>query len=420
MKALRNVYGRQAKAQCPQAVFQNPQASFQAPRRSFPDREGRAGFTLIELVLAAGLLMILMVAVFALLDGSLSLWRRTETRRNLTEQATGVLSLLSHDLRSLDAGGRGDVLLEWVKFDTNGDDLREMVWPRLRFIRQASRAELLRMLPPIPVAEVLAADATENEKGQPKTGDDEETNATPALVHPDITGPGLIEVCWAVVPVSTKEPDRRSEGLIYRGARKLNDGGESFFDSNFVRSGGMPQTSELDEVSAGLLWFQPLFATQTSIVHSGWEPGVEPHQAATSWDYWREGRPDTTMHAWNQESRMMPIVKDRGILPRRIRVEMEFEREADHKRRARTTEQIELTDVSIEVTDGRRLPQPGSFIKLEGEWMQVTRIDGDRASVKRGLRGTQAIVHDRGVLVHWGLPLVREIPVALYREDWDL
>jgi hypothetical protein len=52
--------------------------------------------------------------------------------------------------------------------------------------------------------------------------------------------------------------------------------------------------------------------------------------------------------------------------------------------------------------------------------MQVSRVDGDRATVKRGQRGTQTVVHDRGRLIHWGLPLSREIPVALYREDWDL
>jgi hypothetical protein len=395
-------------------------ASTSERRRANSRRGARAGFTLVELVLAAGLLMVLMIGVFALLDGSLSLWRRSETRRNLTEQATGVVSLLSHDLRSLESGGRGDVLLEWVKYDTDGDGLREMVWPRLRFIRQASRAELLRMLPPIPVAEAQAPKDKDAQSLQVKSGEADESEGALPLANPDISGPGLIEVCWAVVPMSTKDVDRRSEGLIYRGARKLNDGGESFFDSNFIRSGGLPQTNELDEVSAGLLWFQPLFATQTSIIHSGWDPGVEPHQSATSWDFWREDRPDTTMHHWNQPSRMMPSVKDRGILPRRIRVELEFEREADHKRRARTTEQIELTDVTLQVTDGRRLPQSGAFIKLEGEWMEVTRVDGDRVSVKRGQRGTQAIVHGRGVLVHWGLPLVREIPVALYREDWDL
>jgi len=83
------------------------------------------------------LLTLLMVAVFGLIDGSVRLWRKSETRRNLTEQATGVMELLSHDFRSLQGGERGDLLVEYTAFDTDGDGLRETVWPRIRLVRQA-------------------------------------------------------------------------------------------------------------------------------------------------------------------------------------------------------------------------------------------------------------------------------------------
>jgi type II secretory pathway pseudopilin PulG len=140
------------------------------------------GFTLIELVLASGLLAILMIGVFALIDGSLSLWRRTETRRNLTEQGSGVMELLSRDLRALEGGSRGDLLVEWVQFDTDGDGLKEMGWPRMRFVRQASRAELTRMFP------TVIEEETENEDETPG-------QETPAAAADPISGPGLIEVC---------------------------------------------------------------------------------------------------------------------------------------------------------------------------------------------------------------------------------
>lgn len=371
-------------------------------------RARREGFTLIELVLASGLLAVLMIGVFALIDGSLSLWRRTETRRNLTEQASGVVELLSQDLRALDGGSRADLLVEWVQYDTDGDGLKEMGWPRLRFVRQASRAELARMFPSVPAPAPAPA-----KKGAPKAPQQ------PPAVAP-ISGPALIEVCWAVVPMDLKDPDARSEGLLYRGARKLGDGGESYFDKRFIRGNGMPRVAELDEVTGGLLWLQPLMATQTSIVHDGWKPGIEAAQAATSWDAWGSDRPDETVHAWNQASRLMPNVKDRGLLPRRFRIELEFERALDRQRRPRTAQRVELTDVSFDVTDGERLPKPGGFLKIEGEWMKVVRITGDRVNVKRGMRGTQTMVHDPDLIVHWGLQLVREIPVALYREDWDL
>jgi hypothetical protein len=36
------------------------------------------------------------------------------------------------------------------------------------------------------------------------------------------------------------------------------------------------------------------------------------------------------------------------------------------------------------------------------------------------VRGTKAASHAPGALLQYGLRLVREIPVATYREDWNL
>ncbi len=371
----------------------------------------RAGFTLVELVLAAGLMALLMIAVFGLIEGSLSLWRKSETRRNLSEQASGVASLLAHDLRGLQAGERGDLLVEWETFDTDGDGLKETCWPRLRFVRQASEAELARM------------DRT-TEDEQP-LGED----GLPMAASAPRLGPGLIEVCWAVVPLDRKDPDARAEGLIYRGVQRIahrstrgSDVGnrDSYFHDDFISSSGMPNTASLDEVTGGLLWFQPLLATQTSIVHNGWEIGGELQDAATAWDAWSSGRLDDSHHAWNVAGAGMPTVGDSALLPRRIRIELEFERAIDRRRRTRTLSRIELTDVSFQVDDERRLPKPGNFLKVDGEWMRVRSIRGNHLTVERGMRGTQAMIHDGGALVHWGLAVVREVPVDLYREDWNL
>lgn len=380
----------------------------------------REGFTMVELVLAAGLLSFLMVAVFALIDGSLSMWRKSETRRNLTEQATGVVELLAHDLRSLEGGARGDVLFEWVKFDTDGDGLKETCWPRLRFVRQASGSEIARMMRTVPLTpEELAEQARTSGASEPE--EKEEPQAANLVSNDEgFPGPALIEVCWAITPLSIKQRDERAEGLVYRGARRLSGAGDSYFNQGFIRGDQTPILEELDEVTAGLIWFQPLMATQTSIVHESWDIGTEAPDAATSWDAWRAERPDSTIHQWNQEGYGMPKVDGRPLLPRRIRIELEFERPKDRLRRARTLARIELTDVGFEVSDGRRLPKPGGFIKIDGEWMQLRDVRGDRITVRRGQRGTDITVHDPDALVHWGLTLVREIPVALYREDWDL
>jgi len=368
-----------------------------------PMRSRRGGFSLVELVLASGLMALLMIGVIALVDGSMTVWRKAETRRDLSEQAIGMIELLARDIETLEGGSRGDLLVEWVTFDTDGDDLRETAWPRLRLVRQASRAELVRML----------AGAQAEAAG----------GAVPGAPAPreEVLGPGLVEVCWAIVPVDPSDPDRRAEGLVLRGARRVTvDRSDSFFDTGFIRGRGQPDLSRMDEVTAGLLWFQPLMATQTSIVHEGWVPGVDVAEVATSWDAWVEDRPDTTVHAWNQPPLVQPRAEERCLLPRRFRIELEVEREADLRRRARTLDRLEPDDVTFRVTDGTRLPRPDAFVKVDGEWMRVAEVTGDRVRVKRGQRGTAPVAHDPGALVHWGMPLVRELPVALYREDWDL
>ena len=374
-------------------------------RRLRARRGARAGFTLIELVLAAGLMTLLMVAVFGLIQGSLSLWSKSETRRNLSEQATGVAELLATDLRGLESGERGDLLVEWETFDTDGDGLKETAWPRLRMVRQASEAELARLEARPAVADPNAA---------------AETGATEAAPERRL-GSAQIEVCWAVLPFDLKDRDARSEGLNTRGARRLDDTqSRSFFEEDFFSASGKPDAGALDEVTAGLLWFQPLLATQTSIVHDGWFLGGELADAATSWDAWALERPDTTRHAWNAPGAGMPRIGENPLLPRRVRIELEFERAVDRKRRTRTLGVVELTDVAFDLDDERLMPEPGTHIKLDGEWMLVKTIRSNQLTVERAVRGTRAMIHEAGTMVHWGLTLVREVPVDLYREDWNL
>lgn len=75
----------------------------------------------------------------------------------------------------------------------------------------------------------------------------------------------------------------------------------------------------------------------------------------------------------------------------------------------------------LRVDDGRRIPSdPGSFVLVDTEWMKVESVDGGRVVVRRGERGTTPGNHAKDALVHFGMRLVSEIPVATYREDWDL
>jgi hypothetical protein len=362
------------------------------------------GMTLVELLLAAGLFAILLLAVFRILSQFLDVWDKAELRRMQVEEASGVSELFAADLDALEPGPRGDLLAEWAFFDADGDGRAESKWPRVRLVRYASDGELARMQAGLPPDERLV-------------------------------GEGLIEVVWAVMPAhrGSRDKDLRSVGAVWRGERvygpeRGND--VSFFDQRYLSSAGVPRPGSTHEVSTGCLWIGMQFATQTSLLDGssangasadgGWEIGVEVGDTVASWDAWRLGRPDAERHAWNDPAAFLPEPSDAPLLPRRVRLEFEFERQADFKRRTRLASYLGQQDGSLDVEDGRRVPEAGAHVLVDAEWMLVTGLIGDSLSVRRGQRGTESVPHEAGAMVHWGKPTVREVPIATHREDGDL
>jgi len=361
----------------------------------------RRGLTVVELVIAVGLLALLMLSVFGVMRGFIDVWNKSEVRRARVEEASAVAELLASDLMQLDGGPRGDLLAEWVAFDTNGDSATDAFWPRLILVRHASVADLARV--------------------QLRSGE-----ATPDQ--------GLIEVAWVLVPAfkGSSEPDRRSEGLVLRGERivppraapgavALPGAPLSYFDEKFFAANGQPVPGALDEVSSGILWFGLQFATQTTSLEGGWKLGDRLAHAATSWDAWRKQRPDAGLHVWNEPGAGMPKAKSRALLPRRVRLELEFERPREAQRRTRLSETLPMEGNTMLVEDPERLPKSvGAFVKLDGEWLRIAGANGRTISVQRAMRGTRAANHERGSRLHFGETYVREIPIRLSQEDWDL
>jgi type II secretory pathway pseudopilin PulG len=368
----------------------------------------RWGMTLVELVLAIGLFSILMIAVFQLLDRSLSLWRRGETRRVLLEQSSAVLEMLAADLRGLENGRAGDLVFEWVRFDTDRDGIAESLWPRLRVVRQGSAADVERLR--------AARRASEEPKAPSQDA------------APERAAPGLIEVVWLWTPASLVDADGRAEGIAWRGERLYGESSsKSFFASDFFGTSNRPPAGAVEEVCGGILWAQPLLATQTSVVHSGWKLSSGLDSPASSWDAWSSARPDAQVHAWNEPAPGMPRAGERPLLPRRVRIELEVERAADRLRRTRLVAAVESGETALQVDDLERIPrEAGAYVKIDAEWMRIEGADqaGGSASrevrVARAQRGTAAASHPSGALVHWGLRLAREVPVTTYREDWNL
>lgn len=432
----------------------------------------RRGLTLVELVVAAGLLAFLLAAIFKLLDEFMTLWQKSEERRAIAEEASGVSELLAADLDTVEPGPRGDLLAEWVFFDVDGDSIPETKWPRVRLVRHASPGELARLQASEAVREpsaykvrgahapgsasVAVFGGTERFRRGDRVsfGSDarkytvaaetdelaEEILVTPPLQAAlagnepiehvasgdKLAGEGLIEAIWAVLPTNpgTRDPARRAEGTLWRGERiygPARGADVSFFDPKYISAGGAPRPGSTSEVSSNVLWLGLAFATQTSRLDGEWKLGRELEDCWPSWDAWQRGRANADRHEWNEPPAGMPAAKDRPLLPRRVRLELELERDTDLKHRTRVARFVAKGDASIEVEDGRKLPRSGgAMLLVDAEWMELTSVAGDTASVRRGRRGTQPAPHEPGALLHWGQTFVREVPIVLHQEDWDL
>ncbi len=364
------------------------------------EHNSRRGLTVVELVIAVGLLALLMISVFGVLRGFIDVWDKSETKRSRVEEASAIGEMLANDLVQLDGGGRGDLVAEWIPFDGDADGATDSWWPRLLLVRHASQAEITR----------LQARSTEKVPGQ-----------------------GLLEVAWSVVPAykGKEQPDRRSEGLVMRSERiaTARDPGAlpdptaelSYFDPRFFSKAGEAPAGALNEVSGGVLWFGLEFATQTTLLKDGWKAGTELSNSCFSWDAWRKERPNKLVHAWNEAGAGMPKAKNRALLPRRVKLELEFERPKEASRRTRLTEFLALGATTMRVEDEQRLPKTAeSFVKIDGEWLKLGAVSGRTVSIQRAMRGTRAANHDIGARIHFGETYRREVPIRLSQEDWDL
>jgi len=350
----------------------------------------RSGFTMVELLLAVGLFSLLLVALLKLVDTALTIWERTDEQRELGEIAGAVLELFAEDVQALEGGARGDLLADWALFDLDADGVNGMPRPRLRLVRHVGAAGLARL-------------------GARTPGTDLETFER-----------ARVEVAWLLLPSEGRGAEGLS-GRLVRGERLADDSSSlSFLAPAFLGAGGKPVPGATVDVASGVLWFEPWFASQTSVLHDGWSLGDDLDDCAASWDAWTRARTDDELTVLNRPAAGMPVAKDVPILPRRVRLVLELERTQDLRRRTTLAAEIGPEAASFPVRDAARLPEAGRFILVGDEWMLVQAVSGERVTVARGQRGTRPLLHPAGALVHHGHRFEREIPVDLVREDWDL
>ena len=404
----------------------------------------RRGVTLAELILATGLAAIVMVSLVSVTDNAVRLWTRGEASRDAREVSSAVLGELTRDLRQLHPSSEGDLVIDWEPFDVERDGTNERLWPRLRFVRDASTAELASVQ-----RRQLAELAREARRRAAEGGDRRAQEAPEALTEQellaaagltreelalggggvrDVDGSGLVEVLYAVVPEGRSGPDRHT-GVLLRQERVHSAGeprvltGDGAFDS-----AGYPAAGPARELARGILWMRPLMATQTTIIdpgvnaeQGGWRVSEGLRTAATSWDAWRRGRPDVELSEWNEPAPGMPAAGPRPALPRRIRLELETQSRRDRERAPRLLETIDEAQGSFSVTSGARLSRAtGQHVLVGGEWMILRSVTRDTATVRRGVRGTPGRSIAEGTPIYFGRTSVIELEVPVHDDDWRL
>ena len=397
-----------------------------------------AGVTLVELILATGLAALVVAATVSIVNSALNLWTRGERVRQAREAGTAVLALIGTDLRQLHGGEEGDLLVDWEMFDLERDGTIERLWPRLRFLRDASAREIARI-----ERRRLAYEArVERDRKRAKLGDSarevqealseadirgaagvtREEAALGLLGAQDVAGTGLVEILYAIVPEASRGAERYS-GVLYRAERvHAPDSRPVLLASDAFDRRGTPDLTLAREVARGVLWMRPLLATQTTRLGEGaWKGDHGLAAPATSWDAWRLARPDVEITDWNLPGAGMPRAGVRPLLPRRVRIELEIQRPQDRARAPRLLDTVDEASTTFEVTSGATIARKiGGHVLIEGEWMRVSHVNGDRITVRRGTRGTGRRTLSAGAAVLFGESIILDVPIALHEDDWRL
>lgn len=365
----------------------------------------RAGLTLIELVLALGLFALLSVMVVQVLDSTLRVWGSAQGQRYAIGTHAMVSTQVLSELDQLASGEFGDLLIDWELFDTDGDLIATRPLPRLRFVRRANAADLVRL------------GQREVDPGDPNTA--------------RIRGGELplIEVLYCVLPreiegldasgaLPETMPGVPGDVVLWRGERLLEDGTRpSVFDDDFFRY-GFPPSGSAEPMHGGVLWFELLCAGRGTRLDAGWKVGPDPRDAVRAWDATGARRLDPTLHTFNRAYSALPAYRGEPLLPRRVRLVLEVEAPSDTDRRATLSVPLAPDETEMVVAEPRHLPAPGTLALLGEEWIRVVRVSGSRVRVERALRGTGSLGHRIGTPVQVGRRFEREVTIPLFREDW--
>lgn len=409
-----------------------------------PKTRRRAGFSLLELLVAMSIFTLIGVGLVTLLARTSEFTRAGTSKTETLDALQTFTETFDRDVAGLyttpaSETGTPDVRLysDVASADVDGDGRKDVPIRRLMFVRlieQEATSPATREAGTTVGAEEyldLDRDAEEAAAGKLRA-----------------TG-GLMEVFWTAVPESA---DDLAVMTLYRACRSpigppppvpapgvpggVVDPAATpsllpVRSGNDLTAAGMPERGPLDlpeirsvarPVLAGVLHFGVEFwgrKTET------WDPAEPP--------------PKGPLLVWDSSRGI--LAKGKGVegfflaqgpdslddpgddtFPRRIRVTVVVEEVGRGAVRGRLFSELAPDSKTVELYDASFLPANDTtrrYIKIGAEWIAFDNVDGNRLTgCSRGVRGTVAGAHSQGAVVHYGRTVVKEYAVATFRDAY--
>ena len=411
------------------------------PRPTDRIRRGTGGYTLLEVVIAVGILTLLGSGLATLLTQGISIWRRAENRGRVYDQARILLERMAEDIRSsvvLSDSGGGDA---WVRFICD-EDLQGR--QRLRFVRTIS-AE--------------TSDAILRHGGKtlslksPAVYDG--NNDSKEARHGRLGAPGgLMEVIYLRDP-------RLSQTYLWRGFRSPVGGMRSLVNKE------VPGEEKLADLADVII---DLEKKALGVAMTGEEQETHLDREAQAlddfeWNMEQLGRPLTdgvlflgfsfwgpTTNTWDESEKPLQVVGGRrssgplfhwdstrailnwtggdsdefmfrssdgsltdssdDIFPEQVEITLVLR--DDNSESFYLLDRISKGDQSFRVSKSFSLPENEAdrYLLVGGEWMYMRDVNGTRVTIEsygRGRRGTEATSHLQGERVDLGATFRRVV-----------
>lgn len=368
------------------------------------------GFTLLELLTSVALFGVLAVMLFQMLKGSLDIWRQGEGGREVLEKGNGLLDEITRDLRMLRADGPPGVeetpvrlLSDYGIHDLDQNEIDESYLQRIRFVRSCPEERFdpkLRKAGDLPGGKDAANDL----------GFETGLFRAPG---------GMAEIAYATLNSPGKGNDPALLNL-YRVFRTPIGGDGSIFTSPmFNKPKDMEDSAVL--LASNILYLGFEFWWRDTVSFDDLT-GVDGGPL-TCWDSTRgillaASGQNHFLLARGQESLLN---SDDDVFPRCIRITLSTARDEDDAAVVKLAARVSDVSTRLQVDSARPFTSQSEdpYLKIDGEWMRWTAMDGSFLTVERAQRGTAKMDHAQGARVHVGETFRRVVEIPVFREDWN-